>query len=1209
MLEIQAIETIVKHMPGERTNHPFLSGVARCTKCGFALVITLSLLVLLLILAVGLLSISTIALRSSASGQANAVARANAKMALVLALGELQQECGPDRRITASAAILADDAKGLAATAAAFNARTTSPDFANPHWLGTWDSWTDWLNGPDMKKTYQPGRKNKFRRWLVSHPEPQTLTSINAPRTAASGTQHVEVVGNGTLGEDSSVSDHVAVPVVPVVPDVPAGSVASSGYAWWISGDNQRALANHCTAEAAPTGSTAAAAQRLADQPAAGVDWLRGLGKYPAADKKALVKSISLPTLGVAANDDDFHRNLGKYYHDLTANSVGLPINVRDGMLKKDLNLLLECPTLPSEYGTYCRANTNGTIIPIRAHTGYIDSPFYARDLNFPSWYKLQQFYQMAAGSGGYGEELAEDCAPVPYQKGLWWNGNSPNINFNWHVSNLDWLGWGRTPILARAMLVFSLRRTANATNHANFDFKIVYNPVIVLWNPYNVTLSSLPPMLWVLKGSLELNAYVNGTAMGWRPMENDVVTFRAFPMNGPGLSTAPIVLKPGETRIFSALANAPAPGGGQEVELYPGYQALADHVGFDRDLPGMGNLPAGTKLELAMRMTEARIDWHNRDFQTYWTLCDAQTNGKRFNEIAVCPVLDGKPIQILEDAPGKRLAFDTGTPSFTFANFQLVLKSGQDLRNPGADYASFDARGKNFIYSKPWNNRAMYGEPTPRMKGMAQYDLHIEAGAGNQLNPDFDHGTNRSYIASAISLGASQYPGQTMACMAEIPLVAPVSLAGFMHFRLNPGNNLDYGLGLHLWQISTNDALSIGSSFANPLIAGTAIYADVKDAKSTQTNGSTPQMQLIRDCYDHVFLNNDALWDRWFCSGITSQQSPAYGAKRSAKDLARNFLEGGGPLPGSHYLATLAAGKTATQTLTDLFASTGPTATAYQKVAACLTIQGAFNVNSTAVDAWTTLFAGLRDSEIRYVDPESGAIKTATAPADKVVLSRFALPNYPTEGTNAGDPKSWGGTRLLTYPQIDRLARECVRQVRLRGPFLDLADFINRRLDGGQTGLCGALQAAIDWDEFNGNVPAAAAGDSINARYKGPGDMITPAQVSTWGLNFPAAGVGSRWTGIPGYVTQADLLRRIGNVLCVRDDTFRIRTYGEACDRDGKVIARAWCEATAVRMLDYLDAKDQPETPVASLTRNFNKTYGRRFKVLTFRWLQPNEI
>jgi hypothetical protein len=71
-------------------------------------------------IAVGLLGLSSISLRSSGQGQAQA--QANARMALQVAIGDLQKALGPDQRISARASLVNGD-KGEA------------------NLIGVWESW------------------------------------------------------------------------------------------------------------------------------------------------------------------------------------------------------------------------------------------------------------------------------------------------------------------------------------------------------------------------------------------------------------------------------------------------------------------------------------------------------------------------------------------------------------------------------------------------------------------------------------------------------------------------------------------------------------------------------------------------------------------------------------------------------------------------------------------------------------------------------------------------------------------------------------------------------------------------------------------------------------------------------------------------------------------------------------------------------------
>src|SRR5690606_16621148 len=90
------------------THHSEQSPWRRSARRGFALIVTITMMVLLSVLGVGLLSLGGVALRASSGSENRAIAQANARMALSVAIGELQRLSGPDTRITAAGGILGE---------------------------------------------------------------------------------------------------------------------------------------------------------------------------------------------------------------------------------------------------------------------------------------------------------------------------------------------------------------------------------------------------------------------------------------------------------------------------------------------------------------------------------------------------------------------------------------------------------------------------------------------------------------------------------------------------------------------------------------------------------------------------------------------------------------------------------------------------------------------------------------------------------------------------------------------------------------------------------------------------------------------------------------------------------------------------------------------------------------------------------------------
>lgn len=106
-------------------------------------------------------------------------------------------------------------------------------------------------------------------------------------------------------------------------------------------------------------------------------------------------------------------------------------------------------------------------------------------------------------------------------------------------------------------------------------------------------------------------------------------------------------------------------------------------------------------------------------------------------------------------------------------------------------------------------------------------------------------------------------------------------------------------------------------------------------------------------------------------------------------------------------------------------------------------------------------------------------------------------------------------------------------------------------------------------------------------------------------------------YTAAPGYLIQSDVLASLGNILTVRDDTFTIRAYGCVRSKNNVILSQAWCEAVVQRTIDYVDPTNSPEDsefePDGSASRKemsqINKTLGRRFRVVSFKWVDSWDI
>ena len=378
-----------------------------------------------------------------------------------------------------------------------------------------------------------------------------------------------------------------------------------------------------------------------------------------------------------------------------------------------------------------------------------------------------------------------------------------------------------------------------------------------------------------------------------------------------------------------------------------------------------------------------------------------------------------------------------------------------------------------------------------------------------------------------------------------------------------------------------------------------------------------TDPLVTATEMFDHSVLANHALYDRFYFSTFATRGSETPDA------VFEKFMNGTVPLPSQAFQPYRPGGKSVADAKAELFASGKPKDGAYKAAAEYQMIQGPFNVNSTSVQAWKAMLAAMNKSELVTLWSKTNLIeakKAAGVPILGMSLLNGGVTGGAPELTKIDDAKTndWNGHRELNDKELEILATQIVDQVRARGPFLSMSEFVNRQIGpNGPLTQCGALEAAI------GSIPSIAESENyedVNKTFfksNPEGAKVTDialtdiADPNLYKYNTREVVAGNPAAGAPGWISQGDLMRILEPAATVRGDTFVIRVCGEARGANGKVTARAFAEAVVQRVPDYLDPVDRPSLNVVTDTTaaTANRNFGRRINVVSFRWLSSNEI
>jgi hypothetical protein len=716
----------------------------------------------------------------------------------------------------------------------------------------------------------------------------------------------------------------------------------------------------------------------------------------------------------------------------------------------------------------------------------------------------------------------------------------------------------GVAPVLSYARLGFSISGSLGGSLNVHL------HPVVVLWNPYNAPIAAA-------SYQLGFNPGYNSTGR--------VIEFRSGSATGAVLgailldqATVAAAAPASQTngRYFTFTVDAPRLDPGQSYVL--SYNTATNSLstsGLTTPDPSLVLSTGGTALTATTMAASV-----------YW-VATQQNGGSPWGgggfEVTLRSTASGTPAPSYQGVDAfayhqlQNLGFGTpampsptnlgaigplgSSPQFALAAEALMARSPQTFQNRWIAQQNLRAPISTRTQFEGWFYGGSYGGNN------CSYGSSVT----NSVSPPVFAGGNAS--AGLQVQGGTATP---MVLAEILPTGLPLmSLGQFQHANLG------------LLDIYPTNA--VGNAHPNYRLAPDQVARSTSGLAGGTANH--PVTVRITYIYDLSYGLNRALWDKYFFSTVPSSLTQA------------NIDDAGYQLPNSKH--TFQRDNATSLTTADLVG-----ASAFNTAAAHLLIDGGFNINSTSVEAWRAVLGSL--NQLKY-DPVNGGPGSALS----FPFSRFVTPK-------GGTSDMWKGYRSLTQTQISQLAANIVAEVKARGPFLSLAGFVNRSVaNNSTTATKGTLQAAIDATTTGSGAtnPSSAAPSTVYPSVPStqPPDYYYKDEMR--GGSSDTSPYGTLAAFAPGMLTQADILSSLGATLTARSDTFTIRTYGEVLNPvTGASEGKSWCEAVVQRSPDYVDAGDGALLATGAATApastgTTNKTYGRRFDVVSFRWLSSNDI